>query len=281
MHKHQKLNLDSRFKIGFLINSSFMVFEFVIGLLSGSLILIADAAHNLTDSVTLAISWISNKAAQKPADSDHSLGHGRISVLAAFINSFILVAVALFIFFEAYQRFMHPQALEGGIIALVGAVGIVANGLVAYLFRKDRDDLNVKAAYTNMLFDALFSIAALVAGLLIALTNKTWIDPLISIGVGVGLLYAALGILGQATHIFLEGVPKSVDLDSLKKLMMQDNNIEAVKKLAAWSIASNEYILCCVIKTRTDDANQNRSSIESLKQKLNKEGFAQVFVELA
>ena len=258
-----------------------MVFELTIGLLSGSLILIADAAHNLTDSVTLAISWISNKASQKPADGDHSLGHGRISVLAAFINSFVLVAVAVFIFFEAYQRFMHPQALEGGIIALAGAVGIVANGSVAYLFRKDRNDLNVKAAYTNMLFDALFSIAALVAGLLIAITNKAWIDPLISIGVGVGLLYAALDILGQATHIFLEGVPKGVGLDSLKKLMREDNNIVAVEKVAAWSIASNQYVLCCIIKTRTDDTKQNRSSIESLKQKLYKEGFAQVFVELA
>lgn len=280
MGKQKSINLDSRFKIGFLINSSFMLFEFVIGLLSGSLILIADAAHNLTDSVTLAISWISNRVAQKPADSRHSLGHGRFSVLAAFINSVILVMVALVIFLEAYQRFLHPQELHGVVIALVGAVGIMTNGLVAFLFRKDKKDLNVRAAYTNMLFDALFSLAALVAGLLIVITGRTWIDPLISIGVGIGLLYAALGILWQATHIFLEGVPKGVDLQHLKNIILEDQNIEDVRELAAWAISSNEYTLCCVIKTQKDDLHHNRSSIARLKEKMQQIGFTRVFVEL-
>lgn len=263
-----------------MINSSFMVFELAIGLLSGSLILIADAAHNLTDSVTLVISWISNKAAQKPADNEHSLGHGRISVLAAFINSVILVLVACFIFFEAYQRFHSPQPLEGGIIAMVGAVGILANGMVAFLFRKNRDDLNVRAAYTNMLFDAIFSIAALTAGVLIALTGKTWIDPLMSIGVGIGLLYAAFGILAQATHIFLEGVPKNVDLKVLTSSILEINNVEKVDNVVAWSLSSNEYILCCSVKLQSTEREAYKKAIESVKKRLKDQGFSQVFIEL-
>lgn len=281
MHGHKSLTLDNRFKLGFLINSSFMVFELTIGLLSGSLILIADAAHNLTDSITLAISWISNRAAKKPADKEHSLGHGRISVLAAFINSVILVLVALVIFFEAYQRFLHPEPLKGLVIALVGAIGIVTNGLVAYLFRRNRDDINVKAAYTNMLFDAIFSFAALVAGLLIALTNHAWIDPLISVGVGLGLLYAALSIIRQTTHIFLEGVPKDINLDDLELIILEDENIVAVSDIAAWAISSNEYVLCCVIKTRSNEVNKNKKSVEDIKLKMQEIGFSKIFVEQA
>lgn len=281
MRQHKSLSLDNRFKLGFVINSSFMVFEFAVGLLSGSLILVADAAHNLTDSITLAISWISNRVAKKPADKEHSLGHGRVSVLAAFINSVILVIVAIVIFFEAYQRFLHPEPLKGLVIALVGAFGIVTNGLVAYLFRKNRDDLNVKAAYTNMLFDAIFSFAALVAGLLIALTNQTWIDPLISIGVGIGLLYAALSIIRQTTHIFLEGVPKDIDLDDIKQILMEDGNIIAVRDIVAWAISSNDYVLCCVVQMKSNEISRNKKSVEGIKSKMQEHGFSKIFVELA
>ena len=275
------MSLSSRFRLGFLINSSFMIFELVVGLLTGSLILIADAAHNLTDSVTLTISWIGNKIAQKPADKSHSLGHGRISVLAALINSVILVVMAVFIFFESYQRFQHPQELSGGVIAFVGMIGIFANGMVAFLFRKNRDDLNVEAAFTNMAFDAIFSIAAFVAGVLIAITGQTWIDPLISVGVGVGLIYAAIAILRQATHIFLEGVPKGVDLGRIKKTILENKNINAVKDVAVWAIASNEYVLCCTV-TPLDTSYENmRDTIKNLKRDLKKQGFTKIFIEIS
>jgi len=280
MHKHTDFSLNSRFKLGFLINTCFMLFEFLIGLATGSLILIADAAHNLTDSVTLAISFVGNKFALKPADDDHSLGHGRVSVLAAFINSVILVLVAGFIFFEAYQRLHNPEPVAGGIIAIVGAVGILANGAVAFLFRNNRDDLNVKAAFTNMLFDALFSIAALAAGVLIVITGKTWIDPLISIGVGIGLLYAAFGILAQATHIFLEGVPRDVNLEELKSSILENKNVMVVSNVVAWSLSSNEYILCCTVKLRSTDSETYKETLRSVKSGLKDKGFSQVFIEL-
>ncbi len=184
-------NLSTRFKLGFAVNSSFMLLEYIVGFLSGSLILIADATHNLTDSITLVISWVGNIAAKKPADSGHSLGHGRSTVLAAFINSSILVGIALLILFEAYQRFNNQVPLVGGIIAVIAVVGIIANGSVAMLFRKYRSDLNVRAAYVNMAFDAVFSVAAFIAGILILWIGKTWIDPLVSVGVVVGLFFAA------------------------------------------------------------------------------------------
>lgn len=273
--------LSTRFKLGFIINSAFMLFEYTVGFLSGSLILIADASHNLTDSITLAVSWAGNQIAKKPADSGHSFGHGRSSVLSAFINSSILIAIALLIFFEAYQRFIHPVPLEGGAIAIVAIVGIFANGSVTLLFRKYTYDLNVKAAYTNMAFDAVFSVAAFIAGLLILLTHKTWIDPLISIGVGIGLLYAAVGILRQATHIFLEGVPKGMSISAIRNLILINDAVASVSDIHAWTLASDEHIVCCTIVPKEKDYAQLQQITKDMKRELRSFGFSKVIIEVA
>ncbi len=280
MLRRMALSLSNRFKLGFAINTTFMIFEFVAGLTTGSLILVADATHNLTDSVTLAVSWLGDRVAKKPADKSHTLGHGRVSVLTAFINSSILVGIAGFILIEAYQRFHHPVPLEGGVIAVVAAIGIVANGSVAALFRKNREDINVKAAYTNMAFDALFSVASLIAGLLILLTGYTWIDPAISIGVVIGLLYAAFGILRQATNIFLEGVPNGVDLDEITKHILLNKNVKLVKDLYVWAISSNEYVLCFTVVLKVTDYKQLQTTTDTLKQELQEKGFAKVIIEV-
>lgn len=278
--KASALTLNHRFRLGFIINTSFMMFEYAVGLISGSLILIADATHNLTDSITLAVSWLANRIAKRPADSSHSLGHGRATVLAAFINSSILAGVSVLIFAEAYQRFMHPVHLKGGVIAVVAVVGIFANGSVAALFRKDRADLNVRAAYTNMAFDTVFSIAALIAGLLILWTHQTWIDPVISSGVAVGLLYAAFGILRHATHIFLEGVPKDVQIDEIEQLVARNSSVKTVENIYAWALSSNEYVLCCTITPKETGYKQLQELTRNLKRELGQLGFAKVIIEV-
>lgn len=272
--------LGNRFKVGFIINSAFMLLEYTVGFLSGSLILIADASHNLTDSVTLAVSWAGNYIARKPADSSHTFGHGRSTVLSAFINSSVLLAIGIFIFFEAYQRFLHPVPIEGGIIVTVAMVGIIANSLVALIFRKYTNDLNVKAAYTNMAFDAVFSIAALLAGLLIILTRKTWIDPIVSIGVGLGLLYAAIGILRQATHIFLEGTPKGISIDEVRNIILANDAVTDVGTIYAWTIASNEHVLCCTIVPRKIDYMKLQEATTVMKRDLKSLGFSTIIIEV-
>lgn len=257
-----------------------MLFEFAVGFITGSLILIADASHNLTDSITLAISWLGNRIAKKPADTGHTLGHGRAAVLTAFINSTILVAVALLIFFEAYQRFLHPVSLRGGVIAATAVVGIFANGSIALMFRKSTSDINVKAAYTNMAFDTIFSVAAMVAGLLILLTHKTWIDPAISIGVVFGLLYAAFGILRQATNIFLEGVPQGLDLPEIRKVILAHGGVGAISDLYIWAISSDEHVLCCTITPENTNYKQLKTISQTLERKLKKLGFQIVIIQV-
>lgn len=276
----KRLSLSNKFELGFIINSSFMLFEFAVGFITGSLILIADASHNLTDSITLAISWLGNRIAKKPADTSHTLGHGRAAVLTAFINSTILVAVAVLIFFEAYQRFLHPVSLRGGVIAATAVVGIFANGSIALMFRKSTSDINVKAAYTNMAFDTIFSVAAMAAGLLILLTHRTWIDPVISVGVGFGLLYAAFGILRQATNIFLEGVPHGLDLPEIRSVILGHAGVSAVSDLYVWAISSDEHVLSCTIIPEDTDYKQLKAISQTLKHKLEELGFQIVIIQV-
>jgi cobalt-zinc-cadmium efflux system protein len=275
----QSKSLDRTFRQAFVINSSFMLFEFVVGILTGSLILIADAAHNLTDSITLVISWIGNHIAGKPADKNHTLGHGRISVLTAFINSAILFGMSIVIFVEAYHRFRNPQILEGSIIAVVSAVGIFANGSVALLFRKHRDDLNARAAFINMVFDAVFSVVALISGIVIYFTNWSWVVPLASIGVGIGLLWAAWGIIREATNIFLEGVPGGMHVDDIRALIHEHDDIVAVNELYVWAMSSEQYAMSCRITTRSKTYADMKTTTQSLKSMLRARGFSKIIIE--
>ena len=276
----RKLNLGERFRLGFIINTSFMAFEFVVGLLTGSLALIADAAHNLTDSVTLVISWIAEKMSKKPADSTHTLGHGRIAIMAALINGTILMTTAVMIFFEAYQRFIHPLQIQGGVIAVTAFVGIIANGAVALLFRRFRSDLNVKAAYVNMAFDMFFSIAAMVAGVLILITHLTWIDAVVGLGIGVGLLYAAFGIVRQATTIFLEGVPRDVDIKEVRSAIRSHPGVAKLSKLYVWAIDSDDYAACCIISPSNNGHRQTEATRKELEVILKDLGFNLVIIEI-
>lgn len=272
--------INDRFKLGFIINTAFMLFELTVNIFTGSLVLLADATHNLTDSITLIISWLGSRISKKPADANHTLGHGRVEVLTAFINSTILVAISIFIFYGAYQRLIHPVEVEGGIIAIVAIIGIMANGAVALLFRKYKSNINVKAAYTNMAFDMIFSVASMVAGVLILLTNKSWIDPVISIGVGFGLLYAAFGILQQATNIFLEGVPPSVDLKEVRKIILADRGVKEIKKLYVWSLSSNKYIISCSLEPTDSALNHIQNTTTRLRKLLKSSGFSKVILEV-
>jgi cobalt-zinc-cadmium efflux system protein len=276
----RQLSLGARFRLGLIINTSFMAFEFMVGLVTGSLALVADAAHNLTDSVTLVISWIAERMSKKPADSTHTLGHGRIGIMAALINGTILMTTAAVIFFEAYQRFIHPLPIQGGVVAATAFVGIVANGAVALLFRRFRSDLNVKAAYLNMAFDMLFSIAAMVAGFLILITHQTWIDAVVGVGIGVGLLYAAFGIVRQATNIFLEGVPRNVNIKDIRSAIRSHPGVKKLSRLYVWAIDSNDYAACCIIRPSNKSHERTEVTRKELEAILKELGFNLVIIEI-
>lgn len=238
-------NLDNKLKLGLILNSGFTILEFFVGIVSGSLALVSDAAHNLTDSLSLLVSYFATKVAKKQANQDKTYGYGRATVLAAVINSLILLGLAVYIFSEAYKRFLDPQPVESGLVMTVAFVGILINGFVAFLFFKSRGDLNIRSAFLNMALDALASVGALLAGFFIILTSNTLADPIISVIIGLMLLYSGWSVIKTALHLLFEGVPEGTDIPAIKNAVLAVPGVKGIDDLHVWALSTTSAAFSC------------------------------------
>ncbi len=194
------------------ITGGFMVVEVIGGFLAGSLALVADAGHMMTDFAALAMAWMAFRMARRPADARRSYGFGRLSVLAAFVNGLALFAVAVWISIEAVRRLAEPHPVAGGLMLAVAAAGLVVNVAAFWILsRGDRGNLNLRAALLHVAGDLLGSAAAIVAALVIIGTGWTPIDPILSVFVAVLILYSAAKVVRESAHILLEGTPPGAD----------------------------------------------------------------------
>ena len=261
-------NLDNKLKLGLLLNTGFTIFEFAIGIFSGSLALISDAGHNLTDSLSLLIAFFAQKIARREANADHSYGYGRATILAALLNGLILVLLAFYIFYEAFGRLTKPEPVEGGLVIIVAFVGIIINGSIALIFRKSQEDLNIKSAYVNMFYDMLASVGALIAVLLIILTRLTLFDSIISILIGILLLRSSWSVVRDAMHVLLEGVPEGLKPEEVKKAILTIPSVEAVDDLHVWAISSQYAALSCHVVIEDCDLEKSTKIVKQIKEEL-------------
>lgn len=261
-------NIDNKLKIGIVLNAGFTLIEFVVGIASGSLALISDAGHNLTDSLSLVISLFAKRIGKREANTDHTYGYGRANILAALLNGLILFFLAMYIFYEAYRRFQNPQPVEGLLVMIVAFIGLCINASIAFLFRHDKDDLNIKSAYINMLYDAIASVGALLAGLLILLTQMSIFDSLISIIIGILLLRSSFSIVRSATHVLLEGVPEGIDSGKVKEKILSVSKVKGVDDLHIWAISSQAAALSCHVLIEECDVTESIKIVKNIKEKL-------------
>jgi cobalt-zinc-cadmium efflux system protein len=264
------LSKGQKFKLSLVTNSLFALIELLFGIFSNSLALISDALHNWTDSLTLLIAFIADKISSRRADNHNSYGLKRAGILASLLNSLILIVMAGYIFWQAYTRLWSPEHVNGIVVAVVSALGILANGFVVKLFQPEQNDLNVKSAYLNMLFDAVASVGALVAGLIIYFTGITWIDSVISFVIGGLLLYGAVDVIRDALAILLEAVPHDVNIESIKKTILSMVGVQDVVDLHIWSLTAEYKVLTAVITVEVDTF-YNDQMIDNIKTVLTKE----------
>jgi cobalt-zinc-cadmium efflux system protein len=260
--------LDRKLKIGLVLNTGFTVIEFIAGILSGSLALISDAGHNLTDSLTLLISFLANRISKRKANVDHTYGYGRATILAALINGLILFLLALYIFYEAYQRLLTPHPVEGGVVVIVAFIGLCVNLSIALLFRSEKKDLNIRSAYINMLFDALASVGALIAGVLILITGMSIFDSIISVVIGIFLIRGSWSVVKDAVHVLLEGVPEGLDMEKVRKAILDTPNVKNADDLHAWAISSHDSALSCHITIEKCTLEESIKVVKDIKDKL-------------
>lgn len=265
---HQHDNKDGSIQFGLILNSLYTIVEFGFGIVTGSLALIADATHNLTDSITLSVSYVANRISRRAPDRSRTFGYGRATILAALLNALIMLLVVGVIVFEAINRLLNPTPVEGGIVALVALVGVAVNGSIAVVLSKRRQDLNMKSAFVDMAFDALSSLAAVIAGLVMWLTNLAHVDSIVALLIAVLLLYNVIKILREAVQILLEGTPKDLHLDKIADVIRSIDSVERVDDLHVWSIRSGYYALSCHVVLATPNDSSNSDTVTSIKTKL-------------
>jgi cobalt-zinc-cadmium efflux system protein len=274
-HSHTPLpigpngRISRMFLISLILNALFVVFQFTIGLWVNSLALISDAGHNLTDVMALAFSWWAMMLARRSPDNRKTYGYHRAGILAASLNAATLILIAFYVFYEGIQRLMHPEPVEGGVVAIVATVALILNGSVAVaFFKSSKEDLNVRSAFIHVLGDALSSVGVIIAGLAILLTGWLLIDPLISILIGLFILWSSWSIIKEATNVLLEGIPAGLDMVSLMRDLMAIENVKSVHDLHVWTLGSNYLVLSCHILTNETSLHEANATAQQIKTML-------------
>lgn len=242
-----------RVAISFFLIASFMFVEVAGGLISGSLALLADAAHMLTDAASLGLAWIGYKLAARPADETRTYGFSRLRVLAAFTNGLALIALAIWIMFEGVQRLLAPQPVIGPLLLGIAIIGLLVNLICfAVLHGGDRDDLNLRGALWHVAGDLLGSVAAIVAALIIIQTGWLPIDPILSMFVALLVIIAGVRIAKQAGHVLVQGAPKGLTPGLLKTdLTANVDGIANISDLHIWSLTEKHPVVTLQVSPKT------------------------------
>ena len=270
-HSHAPtVNASNKWRVGLAagLTGAFMVAEVAGGLISGSLALIADAGHMLTDFAALSMAWGAFHLASKPANTRYTYGYDRVSILAAFVNALTLFAVAAWIIWEAAHRFFAPGEILAGTMLWVAAAGLAVNLIVFWiLIGADQDNLNIRGAVLHVLGDLLGSIAAIVAAIIILATGWMLADPILSVLVAVLILRSAWHLLKDSAHVLLQGTPQNLDCETISAdLTAQIAGLSQISSLKIWSVTAAHPVL--TIKATITTSADITSVSEAIKLRL-------------
>jgi cobalt-zinc-cadmium efflux system protein len=230
-------------RISLVLTLAYIVLLVITGLKSHSLALLSEAGHNVSDFLALLLSLFAVYLEARPPSATKTFGYSRAGVLAAFINSASLVLIAFYIFYEAFERFNHPQPVQAATIIWVAAIGVAMNGVITLLLWAGHRDLNVRSAFLHELGDTLSTAAVIGGGWVILYTGKTWIDSALSIGIGALILWSSLSIIRETLNILLEGTPAGVQLTQIAEGIGAVHGVRNVHDLHVWTIGSNMHAL--------------------------------------
>lgn len=235
---------DWHYAVGLVLNLGFVIAEFWAGVVSGSTALMADAGHNLSDVLALALAGGAAWLARRRARASLTYGYRKGTVLAALVNAVLLLVACGWIAWEAFERLMNPVQVSSGFIIVVAAIGFVINLGTALLFMKDQHkDLNVRGAYLHMIADAAVSLGVVIAGVVILFSGWSVIDPLISLVIVVAILWATWGLLKDSVTLALDGAPAGMDVDAVRTALTAIPGVMAVHDLHVWGLSTTDAAL--------------------------------------
>ncbi len=243
-HAHAPADFGRAFQIGIVLNTAFVIIEAVYGWISGSMALIADAGHNLSDVLALMLAWGASVAAKKPPSARFTYGYKSSTILAALANAGLLLIAIGAIAFETLHRMAEPQPVEGMTMVIVAGIGILINAGTAMLFMRGRhDDINIRGAFLHMAADALVSLGVVIAGIAIIYTGSLWIDPAVSIVIVLVIAWGTWGLLKDSVAMSLLAVPRNISESGVRAYLSGLDGVEAVHDLHIWPMSTTETAL--------------------------------------
>lgn len=243
-HVHAPASFGKAFAIGCVLNVGFVVAEWVFGAMANSLALMADAVHNLGDVLALLLAWLAARLARRPPSERFTYGLRGSSILAALLNAAALLVVTGGLGWEAVRRLPDPGQVEGGIVIVVALVGVVINGVTAWLFMQGgRTDLNLRGVYLHMAADAAVSLAVALAGVAVLFTGWTWLDPALTLAVSVVILWSSWDLLRQSLRLALQAVPAGIRTAEVRDVLAGLPGVAEVHDLHIWAMSTSENAL--------------------------------------
>lgn len=267
MHHHSH-NSARVLRYSVAATSLYVLLTLVAGIRAHSLALLSESGHNVTDLLALVLSWVAVFIQMRPPNATKTFGYHRAGVLAAFLNALILVLVAIYIFYEAAERLHSPVAVQPRLMIWVAAIGVVMNGAISWFLIRSSNDVNIRSAFIHQLGDTLSTAAVIVGGWIILLTGRAWVDPVLSIGIGILILWSSWGIIRETLNILLEGIPRGMSVEAITECISEVQGVNDVHDVHVWSIGSDTHALSCHISIEDIPPSESEAILRRVNQLL-------------
>lgn len=268
VHVHAGRSASRVLKISLGVTLAYIVLLVIAGLRAHSLALLSEAGHNLSDFLALLLSLVAVYLQSRPASSTKTYGYHRAGVLAALANASSLVIVSFFIFFEAFRRLQHPEQVHASVMMWVAGAGVVMNGVIALLLYRAGGDVNIRSALLHEVGDTLSTAAVIAGGWAILVTRNYWIDSVLSVAIGVLILWSGFGIVRETLNILLEGTPRGMKLEKIEGAIRAVEGVNDVHDLHVWSIGSETHALSCHISIADIPPSVSERILRDVKERL-------------
>ncbi len=268
-HHHPPHGTGWVLRVSLVATLAFTAFEVFAGFRSHSLALLSDAGHNFTDALALLLAAVGLYLQGKPADQFKTYGYQRAGVITAFLNAATLIVISLVIFWEAITRFIKPEPVNDRVMLWVAALALILNGAIMLgLNNGKKGDINIRAAFVHMLGDALGAFAIILGAIAIHYTGWTYIDPALSIALGILIIYTAWDIIQESANILLEGLPRGLELNQVTKGMRDVEGVLDVHDLHIWSVGANTHALSCHILIDDMPPSESQGILQKINSRL-------------
>ena len=281
-HDHGASLTGRRLLLSVIITVAFVIGEAAAGYFSNSLALMSDAGHNFADALALILSWYGLWIARRPSSEKHSYGYHRVGILTALVNAVALVVIALFVFWEAISRLRQPEPVQSKPMIIVALIAILLNTVISLWLRKAaKNDLNVRSAYLHMVGDAVSAVGVVIAGVVVAFTGASIADPIVSILIGLLILWSSWGILKESVNVLLEGIPEGMDMWSVEQTINDMHGVLAVHDLHVWTVGSGMICCSCHITVEEQSVRSGENVLRAVTKKLEHDfGIAHTTIQI-